>query len=524
MALLLQVAWSVFLATNGGDMAAQYAWTQFAAVHPGSAYDLSWYGGMHPVSYSVIASYLMAWAGMRTTAVLAGTLSAALLARLLVRAGLRRPLLPALCGAAALAGNTMSGRATFGIGLCFGLAAVLAAYESRGSLLLRAAGAGLLGVLATLASPVAGLFLLVAAPALFLTGRRRLACALAAGPPLVVATTTLLFPFYGVQPYPWLQVSLVAGTALPIALLAPRAWRAVRIGAWTYSLGNVLTLAIPSPIGSNVERLSLMFAATVLLAAALNRRGRGSRLLWLAFALALGWQCVQPLLDLAVTVPAAGWTQYAEPLEGELLRLGADQGRVEVVGTGSHVEASSLAPTVELARGWNRQVDVARNPLFYDGTLTPASYRAWLDTWAVGFVVLPDTGLDYSSEAEGRIVEGGQPWLTPVWHDAHWQVFRVSDAVPLVPAPARVVHAGEAELTLRTTAAGSMTVRLIWSPWLALLDGGRGCLSQDGLWTRLTVASAGTFHIGSSYARAGEAPCTVAPALAARAPQHGGLR
>src|SRR5690349_13864977 len=88
VAAVLHLLWAVFFATDGGDMAAQYAWAQFAAANPGSAYNLSWYGGMHPVSYSILTPYLMAWAGVRTTAVLAGVFSAAVLARLLMRSGI----------------------------------------------------------------------------------------------------------------------------------------------------------------------------------------------------------------------------------------------------------------------------------------------------------------------------------------------------------------------------------------------------------------------------------------------------
>ncbi len=304
LAASLQGGWALWLATNGGDMAAQYAWAQFAAAHPGSAYDLAWYGGMHPVSYSVLTPYLMAFAGVRTTGVIAGTLSAVVFARLLMRCSTARPLLPALVGAAALACDTASGRITFAVGVFLALSAILAIFESWGSPGQRTSVAAVLAVLATLASPVDGLFLLTVAPALFLTGRRGAACALAAGPSLVVAVTALVFPFHGVQPYGLLQLFLVLATTLPLALLAPVSWRAVRVGAWTYAVGNLLTVVIPSPIGSNVERLALLFGAAVLLAAARSTAGRRSRVLWIACTLALAWQSIQPLTDLAVAAPA----------------------------------------------------------------------------------------------------------------------------------------------------------------------------------------------------------------------------
>lgn len=41
----LYAVWAAVLATGGGDLAAQLAWSGFTARHPGSAYNLSWYGG-----------------------------------------------------------------------------------------------------------------------------------------------------------------------------------------------------------------------------------------------------------------------------------------------------------------------------------------------------------------------------------------------------------------------------------------------------------------------------------------------
>jgi hypothetical protein len=76
----LQAVWLRFLATSGGDLAAQDAWAGFARAHPGSAYNLAWYGGMHPASYSVISPFVMAGLGVRATMVVTSTVAAALLA------------------------------------------------------------------------------------------------------------------------------------------------------------------------------------------------------------------------------------------------------------------------------------------------------------------------------------------------------------------------------------------------------------------------------------------------------------
>ena len=138
LAGVLHLLWWRLLATPGGDIAAQDAWAAFARAHPGSAYDLAWYGGMHPVSYSAISPYLMAVLGVRPTMVVVGTLSAGLLALLLERSPhVRHPMLPAVFGALALTGNAVSGRVTFGLGLLFGLAALVATFAWPARLRLR---------------------------------------------------------------------------------------------------------------------------------------------------------------------------------------------------------------------------------------------------------------------------------------------------------------------------------------------------------------------------------------------------
>ncbi|MGZ5404318.1 MAG: hypothetical protein ACXWDL_06690, partial [Nocardioides sp.] len=66
-AAVLHLLWWWLIANSGGDIAAQDAWAEFARSHPGSAYNLAWYGGIHPVSYSFISPYVMALLGVRTT-------------------------------------------------------------------------------------------------------------------------------------------------------------------------------------------------------------------------------------------------------------------------------------------------------------------------------------------------------------------------------------------------------------------------------------------------------------------------
>jgi hypothetical protein len=200
-------------------------------------------------------------------------------------------------------------------------------------------------------------------------------------------------------------------------------------------------------------------------------------------------------LEVSTTVPA--WAADTGGVVRALGRLGADRTRVEVVPARNHREATALAPYVNQARGWNRQLDMERARLFYDGTFSAAAYRTWLDHWAVGYVVLPLGKPDGYAEEEARLVRERRPdWLEPVWKDAHWRVYRVRDAVPLVSAPATVLRTTSAEVDVRMPRPGSVTVRVAYSPWLHT-EG--GCLGREGDFTRLTVTSPGTYRIGSEY-------------------------
>jgi len=529
----LYVVWWLFLATGGGDLAAQEAWADFASRHGGSAYSLFWYGGMHTANYSLISPYLMAAFGVRTVTVASGLLAAWLASVLIVRTGIRRPLGPALLASLALWCNVASGRTTFALGVALGLAAcVLLTRERRLPLAVAYAA------LAAMASPVAGLFLVVAGAGHALVRDRVRAATLIVPPVVVVGTTTLLFPFTGEQLMPAARIWPPVVIGLVVLTLAPRGWRVLRWGAVVYAAGTVLTYLVPSPVGTNVERLAELFAPAALLAALLavpshrqtaepqgragvegasarrpegsstvvpstpaeapRRRSQKRRRVALAMALvfSVGWVGKKTVDDLQVSTVVPAWAHDTTSVVEALDRLGADRTRVEVVPARNHREATALAPHVNLARGWNRQLDMERGRLFYDGTFSETTYRAWLDRWAVGFVVLPSGKPDGFAEDEARLITRGTEWLEPVWRDVNWRVYRVRGAVPLVSKPATVVRADSAAVLVHVPRAGSVTVRVAFSPWL-YAEG--GCLEKAGEFTRLTVTEPGEYRISSGY-------------------------
>ncbi|MFB7397382.1 MFS transporter [Streptomyces sp. NPDC056191] len=551
LAAVTHILWFFFFANSGGDLAAQDAWAEFVGRHPDSAYNLAWYGGMHPVSYSVVSPYLMSMLGVRSTMMVAGTLSAGLTALILVRVrAVRNPLACSVAGVFAFLCNALSGRVTFGLGMMFAVGAVAAVFcwphRWRRKRWAKAAVAAPLAGLATACSPVAGLFLGVAAAALFLNRRRPGAYALGLAPVVVVALSSWLFPFSGTQPMAF------GSTALPLLfgvltfLLVPKDWRTVRTAAAVYTIGTLLTWLIDSQIGSNISRLPMLFAGVVLLAALPYTAPRSRR--WYALVLAFAglnfWIGFKGVDDVIRTAPDASWARELAPLVNQLQVRDARKARVEVVPASSHRESSALSPYINLARGWNRQADMERNPLFYDDTLNAVNYEEWLHRWAVHYVVLPTGAPDSGAEQEAELVGDGLPYLKQVWSDENWRLYEVADPTPLADPPAMVQSAEENEVVIRVETPGRVLIRVPYSPWLALVDedGGKieppqeteasklareesdteipkvfaneeGCLfkteadAEGDEWTQLVAPKAGVYRLAAPYKLSRGTPC-----------------
>ncbi|KUO10826.1 MFS transporter [Streptomyces sp. DSM 15324] len=545
---IVHLLWFFTFANSGGDLAAQDAWAEFVGRHPDSAYNLAWYGGMHPVSYSVISPYLMSVLGVRTTMMIAGTLSAGLLTLVLLRCRpVRNPVWPALAGVFALLCNAASGRVTFGLGNMFALAAVAVVfcwpYRWRYKRWAKALCAAPLAALATMGSPVAGLFVGIVAVALFLQKRRPGAWALGLAPTAVVAVSAWLFPFSGTQPMSFASASLPLLYSAVVFAVVPRDWKTVRITAAVYGLGVLGVWLISSQIGSNITRLAMLFSGVVLAAALPFAVPRSRK--WYVIVVAslgfVGWIGFKSVDDVIRTTPAASWARELAPLVNELQGVGAEKGRVEVVPARSHREASALAPYVNLARGWNRQADMERNPLFYDDTLNSANYHEWLQRWAVHYVVVPKEALDGDGgERERELVQRGLPYLEQIWGDANWQLFKVTDPAPMAEPDAVVERAEQGEMTIDVEKAGRVLIRIPYSPWLSVVDAQgkslkapqeteaskhraegepksytnvNGCLyeteedAQGDKWTVLLAPKAGVYRLAAPYQLPRGTPC-----------------
>jgi hypothetical protein len=349
-----------------------------------------------------------------------------------------------------------------------------------------------------LASPVAGLFLAIAAGAYGLSRRSArtaawLTAAAAMAPVLVIAVA---FPSPGMQPYEWWAlVCDLAICALFVVIASPR-FPAIRNAAIVYAIVLIVTKLTENPLGGNVSRLNQYAAAPLLICLLWERRRILLVLLMIPF---IYWQWF-PALD---TIAFAGadpstHTAYYQPLLGFLAANPPGFGRVEIPVTYRHWETANVSPDVALARGWERQLDYAFDEQFYNGTLTPASYRAWLAANGVRYVALPDTRLDHSSRIEAAIIEQGQGYLEPVWQSAHWKVWEFRGYQGLVEGPAELESLKSDGFTLHVTGPGAITVHIHDSPHWAI-DGGEGCTtaSPDG-WTEIHDAPLGDVQIGQA--------------------------
>ena len=105
-------------------------------------------------------------------------------------------------------------------------------------------------------------------------------------------------------------------------------------------------------------------------------------------------------------------------------------------------------------------------------------------------VALPDTQLDDSSKLERELLLRGERWLRPVWHDAHWQVWKVAGFDGLVVGNATLARVTPDRLTLQVSEPGDVIVRVRGSGHWAVHHGACVGRTEDG-WVQLRNLPAG---------------------------------
>jgi hypothetical protein len=459
-------------------------------------WDGNWYGGHYTLGYSVLfppLAWLIGPLGVGAVSAVASAVLFEPLARAHFGASARWGALWFGLGATT---PLISGRVAFSLGVAFALGALLA--EQRGRRVL----AIVLAVACALASPVAGAFLALAALAYALAGHltRGLAIVAAALTPTVLLA--LMFPAGGREPFAKTAFLPIPIVALLCVYLLPSRERALRIAWLLYGAAGCAALLINSPMGGNAVRLGSLVGGPVM-ACALMARGRrlGAAPIALLVGLAV-WQWSPAVRDVnkALEDPASR-ASYFRPLLDYLAKADPDRARIEIPFTRSHWEAAEVAPHFPLARGWERQADIERNGLFYDGVLNPITYATWLTERGARFVALPDAKPDYSAYTERALIETGLPYLKLATRLKHWRVYRVTLPHPMV------VARGSAEISLRRAGVdyvklnvrrpGEATVRVAWSPYWRAQG---ACVERDGGWTRVTARRPGPLRITMDFA------------------------
>jgi hypothetical protein len=395
-----------------------------------------------------------------------------------------------LLGVVGIFGNLVSGRVTFAVGVAFGLAALLAA--SRAHPWLAAAAA----LAASLTSPLAGAFLLMAGVAWATeVGVRRSAPLATAA--LGVAAASVLGGG-GFFPFPRQALAILLLFALGSVVLVPDLNRALRVGLLLYAGSAIVIWAVHNPVGGNMGRLGALLGGP-LAAAVLGSRRRWRTLAVVALPL-LVWQVWPGATALQRSVGDPSDTRaYFTGLADFLRTQDPGQGVVEVPALRQHWESYYVAKSFPIARGWERQIDLRHNEILYHPDLTAEQLHTWLVADGVGLVALPDAPLDYWSQAEARLIAAGQPWLRPVWSDAHWRVWRVVDSPGLVTGPAHLTALGVDTFDLRFDRAGSSVVRLHWSPWWQVTSGAACLRPGPDDWTTVEASGSGLVSVAARW-------------------------
>ncbi|HYL51591.1 MAG TPA: hypothetical protein VEZ15_06455 [Acidimicrobiia bacterium] len=487
---------AVCLGWRGSDLPAQVFRTELVRRDGFVIWNSQWFGGHAMLTYSVLAPAVASLTGPIALGALSGVFSAVLFERILRFAFGRTAWIGALWFALGTVTNLIVGRVTFALGVAVGLGAVYALQRRH------IAPAVVLAVLCSLSSPLAGAFLAIAAAAWACAQRERRAISVGVAVAAVapIATVALLFPTPGSEPYePW---ALIWDLALCVTLaVAARRVPSLRWGAAFYAVAIVGAFAVPSALGGNVSRLGQYVAGPLLACALLPAR----RLLLAALAVPLLiWQFYPAVDGIAYAHTDLSTKQsYYAPLVTYLGTQHGPIGRVEIPSTYRHWEAAYAAPSLLLARGWERQLDIVYNPIFYSKPLNAETYQTWLTENGVAFVALPDARLDDSSLGERALLVRGLPYLRPVWHDAHWRVWSVTTFGGLAGGGAEMVRMSPDGFTLHMRHPGDVAVRVRATSHWDVHGGGCADRTNDG-WTLLRGLPSGTVNVSQSL---GGTPC-----------------
>jgi hypothetical protein len=505
VAALLAIAYLVFQPVTA-DLAAQAFRSDLFASHGFLIWNNGWYAGHYLPGYSLLFPPLGAALGPRLAGALAAVTSAGLFSSLAGHRYGDRARLATLWFGAGTGTMLFTGRLTFALGVAIGLGALLAFQRGRPRL------AAALALLTPCASPVAGVFLLLAGLAVVLSGDRRGGAAIVVPAAAAVTSLSVAFPTAGHEPFVFTAFLGVPLFAVGALMLLPRDERTLRCGVAVYALAATVSFAFANPMGGTMARLGALAAGPV---AALGLAGRRQVALAVVALPLLYWQWVAPVRDISRTIgdPAAAQSYY-EPLLAELKhRTHHKPVRVEIPPTQGRWEAEYVAPEFPLVRGWLRQLESGDFDRFTDRKgLTPRAYRNWLHRQGVDLVAVPDATPDPLSRHERALIRHGLPYLRPVWSSRHWSLYAVRDASGLVSpknapkrpaaADARLTGLGPDWFKLAVRRPATYLVRVHFTSYWTVTDG-KACVGPSGQWTKVRVKRAGKVRVATRFSVGG---------------------
>jgi hypothetical protein len=488
----------LWLGPPGSDFAAHVYQRTLFLEHGYVLWNNFWYAGRYSfVTYSLLYYPLSALLGIKALALASVTVAAFGFAVVIGREWGRSVRWSSRAFAVLWSGTMLSAAFPFSLGTALALLALWAVQQGRRGRF------AVLVMLTLAASPLAFVFLVVVLAG-FAVARRppRAAFVVPAG---VLVTAALgqvallrLFPDGGRFPYhPSQLVPTVAFCALGAVMTwAPRNARPL-LGLFLVYLGAcVFLFAVPTELGSNIERLRYAAIPLALLAVSVG----GWRPLKVALPLLVlaGYWNVQPLVAnyRHASADPASRAAYWRPAVRYFHRHLEPSFRVEAVDTVEHWPAVYLPDGgVPIVRGWYRQNDFPANELLYDDELGPVTYRRWLRAQGVRYVLLTDAPPDYSSRAEVALLGAGTSGLVPVFRTKHLTVYELRDPTPVVTgqAPAKVLALRATRLVMQVDAPGRYRVAVRFSPYWRTFQ---GCVSKapDGM-TRLSAFRAGRIEL-----------------------------
>ncbi len=476
-----------------GDLAAHLYRADLFGREGFTIWNGNWYGGHHTPAYSVLFPPLAHYLTPQVAGAIAAVVAAALFEPLARSQFGDRAKWGALWFGVAVGVTLFTGRLPFLFGVAVGLGALLALQRGRLAI------AAVLAVACSLASPVAGLFLALAALAYELVARTR-SGALLAG--LAIAAPVLLsaaFPEGGFQPFTFRSYAAVPIFCALLFVILPREYRVLRVGAVLYALAATAAYLIDTPMGNNAVRLAELFGGALVVCFLPWRHELRLRpgLVALLLVARAAWPLYPTVRDVIKNVnDESTKASYYAPLLDFLEREGREPGRIEIPFTRAHFEAYEVARQWPIARGWQRQLDIERNKLFYGGVLNDLTYATWLSENGVRYVALPDAPLDSSAVKEAELIEREPNYLRQRWASEHWRVYEVMIPHPLLiaddDADIRLTSLRSDEFTLDVREPGEALVRAAWTRYW---EPRSGCVEREGHWTRVTAVQPGPLRV-----------------------------